>query len=59
MKCPDSSLDSEQSSRDTEESDSNSEDEGTKMTKDSKYDPPVTIKEHKLSHLPEDIRNLG
>ena len=23
----------------------------------SKYDPPVTFKEHYLSHLPEDVRN--
>ena len=25
----------------------------------SKYDPPLIYKEHALSHLTEDIRNLG
>ena len=25
----------------------------------AKYDPPVIFKEHYLSHLTEDIRNLG
>ena len=49
-------IEKENSDCDTDESDSDWDEE---MSKESKYDPPVTFKEHFLSHFSSDIRNLG
>ena len=55
------SVDIDKKCSDTNESDSDESDSDwdDEMSKESKYEPPVTFKEHFLSHFSSDIRNLG
>ena len=55
--CNDAEDDKSDEISDDESSDTSGDEEVINNL--SKYDPPVRYKEHALSHLPEDIRNLA